>query len=244
VSDSLELSPNLPASTHAYLGYLGAPDALLDPRGILLRFTPWRRTVMHVLPDGSRVFCKFRKGRSADAVREWHALQRLRVPGVELPRPLFLARRGATSVVGMAGVAGRALDALLAQRRGRWAAGVLMPAALRSLHRQGWVYRDMYWNHVFATFDAATAPRPEAPPLAWIDVERVFKPRWRMRRWVIKDLAGLSASVPSGAAISRSDRLRFLRDYLGGLGPGWKALAKAVARKAARIEAHVTRYPG
>ena len=86
----LRLSADLAAPVRDYLGYRVAADALVDPRGRLVRCTPRRRTVMHSLPDGTRLFCKFRHRGFADAKAEWRALQeslcqlRIRVPGAGL----------------------------------------------------------------------------------------------------------------------------------------------------------------
>jgi len=252
VSASLRFATDLAASTRDYLGYREASDALMDPRGRLVRFTPWRRTLMQILPDGSRLFCKFRSGRRADAEAEWEALDALDALGLKVPRRVFFARRGTASVVGMAGVPGRPLDALFAEQLGRSRALREMPGLLRHLHDAGWVFRDMYWNHVFTDLEADPGPAAEAPgPSDWdaganhlwlIDVERAFRPAFRGRRWIVKDLAGLLSSAPS--ACSSTDALRFLRTYLGGLGPGWRSLARDVANKAQQIRGHVTRYPG
>ena len=110
-----------------------------------------------------------------------------------------------------------------------------MPGLLRHLHEAGWVYRDMYWNHVFADEDAAG--------LWLVDVERAFRPRQPFARWVVKDLAGLLASWPDGAG-SRVAALRFLFAYLSDERGDWKRLARRVVAKAAAIRAHVTKYPG
>ena len=250
MTTSLHFADDLPDSVRDYLGYQDAADALMDPRGRLVRFTPWRRTVMQALPDGGRLFCKFRYGRQADAKAEWGALAALGALGLCVPRRLFLAQRGAESVVGMAGVPGRPMDALFAEGLGRARAAQEMPLLLRRLHAAGWAFRDMYWNHVFTDLDEEaggggglpTKGSGDCGQLWLIDVERAFRPRWRRHRWIVKDLAGLLSSAP--ASCSSSDALRFLRDYLGGLGAGWRPLARDVSRKAARIRGHVTRYPG
>ncbi len=75
-------------------------------------------------------------------------------------------------------------------------------------HALGYVHRDLYLSHVF--FDA-TAPPPHR--LRLIDLQRVLRPVWRKRRWIVKDLAALNYSTPTTMA-SRTDRLRWLRSYL------------------------------
>lgn len=251
-STTLQFAAGLAAPIRDYLDYREASDALLDPRGRLVRFTPSRRTVMQTLPDRSRLFCKFRIGRMADAVAEWGALHALAELGLRVPQPLFFARRGRASVVGMAGVPGRPMDALFAEGLGLARARGEMPRLLRRLHDAGWVYRDMYWNHVFTALDTdedcedqppASSGRDAAANHLWmIDVERAFRPSFRRRRWIVKDLAGLLSSAP--ARVTSTDALRFLRSYLGGLENDWRALARDVAAKAGRIRGHVTRYPG
>ena len=191
---------------------------------------------MHRVSGESRVFCKFRRGLWSHTWDEWRALEELRRLGFGVPERLFVARHGRDSGLGMMAVPGRPMDVLLQEGEAVEPALVQMPALLRRLHDLGWVYRDMYWNHVF--WD------PEGGELRLIDVERAFRPKRRVGRWIVKDLAGLLASWPPGATSSRSSGLRFLQAYLGGLGDGWKGLARRVLSRAARIRAHVTRYPG
>lgn len=233
----LELAPQLRPEQRSALGYRHAQDALWDPRGWGLRTTPCRRTLVAELADLGRVFVKHRRGRQRDARREWHALASLHGLGVRVPAALFRASRGRDSVVGMAQVEGRAMDVLLAagDAGARTAARAAMPELCQRLHRAGWVFRDLYWNHVFLGPGG----------LALIDVERAFRPRWRRRRWVVKDLAGLVASLPDAAAMGPADLLRGLRRYDPSLDRrGRLGLARDVLRKAARIRGHRTRYPG
>ncbi len=244
---ALRFAADLAPLVRDYLGYRVAADALMDPRGRLVRCTPWRRTVMQTMPDGSRLFCKYRSRRRSDAMAEWRALQELARIGIQVPEPLFLAVAGSASVVGMAGVPGRPMDAWFGDGRRPRAAMAAMPQLLRRLHDAGWVYRDMYWNHVFST--GAGARQPQSEPLAslagdlWlVDVERAFQPTWRHHRWIVKDLAGLLSSAPRDC--TAADALRFLRGYLGGLQGDWRRLARQVAAKSERIRAHVTKYPG
>jgi heptose I phosphotransferase len=134
-------------------------------------------------------------------------------------------------------VPGRPVDALLheAAVSGDPAAAAYcierVAPVVKRLHDQGLCHRDLYWNHFFA------ASRSEPPSL--IDVERAFRPRWRRRRWQVKDLASLLASTPRG--LSAAAPLRFLLAYLGGA-RDWKAWARAIARKAQRIRRHRPKY--
>lgn len=80
-----------------------------------------------------------------------------------------------------------------------------------AFHETGLCHRDLYLCHVFAELDprAVTSPR-----FTLIDLARTHRPRWRRSRWLIKDLAQLDASARQVGA-TRTDRLRFLRSYLG-----------------------------
>jgi hypothetical protein len=102
------------------------------------------------------------------------------------------------------------------------------------LHEAGVCYRDLYWNHVFAV-----DPFGDSSP-TFLDVERVFRPRWRRRRWVVKDLAGLQASAPTDVPLRL--RLRFLRAYLGEPIAFHRTFAAAIDRKAARVRRHVPKF--
>jgi hypothetical protein len=210
--------------------------------GFTVRCTP-RRRVLVASADGSILFAKLRDGRRRDARAEWHWLHALPALGLRVPLPVAFDRAGSRTLVCTAAAPGRPLDVLLraAVRRDpaaalRYACRVVAPV-VRRLHDAGLVFRDLYWNHLFA-HSIAGGDEP-----VFVDVERVFRPRWRRRRWIVKDLAGLSASLPV-AAPPRA-LLRFLRSYLGDGRPGRAArrgLARDVARKAARIRAHEPRH--
>lgn len=82
-------------------------------------------------------------------------------------------------------------------------------------HGAGFVHRDLYLSHVFLCGPAGEDGSPDRscpPRFALIDLQRVFRPRWRRRRWVVKDLAALNYSTPSDR-VSRFERLRFLCRY-------------------------------
>jgi hypothetical protein len=216
--------------------------------GSTVRCVPSRRTVMAALPNGF-LFAKWRRGHRSAAAAEWHWLHLLPLLGVLTPVPVaFVGERRRTLIVTV-GLPGRALDvwAVEAAREGwlpqliDYACRTFAPV-VRRLHDQGLVYRDLYWNHVFAT----DPRRGDEPRL--LDVERVFRPRLTWRRWVIKDLAGLWSSLP--VAVSTRAALRFLRAYLGGASGGPRGgqllrrrrLVLAIAAKAERIRRHVPRY--
>ncbi len=230
----------------AGLGYLDARDVVLDPRGRTVRCTPRRRTVMHGGGvEAPAIFRKLRCDGGAAARREWHWLQRLPTLGFSAAAPVCLARAGRASAVVSLAVPGRPLAALLREAGEdaavRYVTVVVAPMVAR-LHGLGLVFRDLYWNHLFAaSLDAGSEP-------AFIDVERILAPVWRWRRWVVKDLAGLVASWPEPvdreavctalvsayvAAAGEAERRR-----LGAAAP----FRAAVATKAARILARRPRY--
>jgi hypothetical protein len=209
--------------------------------GFTVRCAPHRRTVVSRDPHGRTWFAKLRHGRRRDAENEWYWLHRLRELGVGVPAPVAFCARGRSSIVCTEAVAGRSMDAWFAEAAGageltRATAYVCAAVApvVRMLHEAGIAYRDLYWNHVF-TVDLDPARSP-----SFLDVERVFRPRIGWRRWCIKDLAGLLASLP--IAVPRTAALRFLRECSGRLPADWKSLARAIERKAARIRAHVPKY--
>ncbi|MGE3175699.1 MAG: lipopolysaccharide kinase InaA family protein [Planctomycetota bacterium] len=231
-------------------GLGGAVPAVVDAMfagaaGYTVRCTPHRRTVMARTDDGLVLFGKLRDGAGALARAEWHWLHVLPMLGIAVPQPMAFERRGGSSLLCTAAVPGRPLDAVLLEshRHGRFAAAVrfaceVVAPRIAALHDHGLVFRDLYWNHLFAT-----SLRPDAE-LSFVDVERVFRPRWRRFRWWIKDLAGLLASLP--VEPSTRDAGRFLCAYLGHRGMRdrravhrWFA---ACRRKARRIRAHAPRY--
>ena len=76
---------------------------------------------------------------------------------------------------------------------------------------------------------------------AVIDVERMFRPRWLWRRWVVKELAALLASVP--VAVPLRVGLRFLTAYAPEATPrARRRLAGAIARKVVRVAAHRPKF--
>lgn len=229
-----------------------AAIALLVLQGALgfsVRCTP-RRQTLRVETSSGAVYVKVRDGRRADARAEWRWLRELSALGLSVPTPLALVERGRRSALATAAVVGRPCDAWFREAEDRDArpeavlfACAQVAVAVARLHASGLVYRDLYWNHVFTDRLAR-----EAAPV-FLDVERVFRPRFRFERWRIKDLAGLRCSLPCAPGLRAE--VRFLHAYSKALG-----LESADARtrrrewlvqagqKARRIAAHEPKYGG
>ena len=238
-------------------GLPGIIDAVLAGRlGYSVRCRPGCRTMM-VDSSYGRIFCKLREGDRAAAEAEWHWLHLLPMLGLGVPQPLAFERRGARTLLCTAPAPGRPLDALLrevlepvpgddaareAERLQRLEQAVqfccdVVAPRVRTLHDQGVVFRDLYWNHLFTTgFEPGS-------DLVFLDVERAFRPRFRKFRWLVKDLAGLLASLP-GRLPTRVG-LRFLRAYLAERKRDrWlsRRLIRAVVKKAEAIRSHRPKY--
>ena len=102
-------------------------------------------------------------------------------------------------------------------------------------HDRGFTHRDLYAAHIFLESGNAQAPR-----FRLIDLQRILYKPWRRRRWRVKDLAQLNYSTPTSVA-TRSDRIRWLKHYLGvrRLDQGeHRELVAKVLIKTARIAAH------
>lgn len=182
------------------------------------------------------------RGGRRRAAAEWRWLHLLPMVGVEVPAPVAWLAAGGTAMVVTSALAGRSLDAwaLDAAREGwleTWFAFVCDRVAptLGRLHRAGLVHRDCNLAHLFAV-----DPRTSGA-VAMIDVERVFRPRWRRRRWLVKDLASLLASSP--VPVPGRLALRFLRQWAPDLGRSdRRRLVSAIAHKARRIGAREPRF--
>ena len=179
------------------------------------------------------------------AEREAHVATALNGAGIAAPQPLAWgwetsAGFGRRSFVVLDAAAGEPLDSWLARNPfpanpDGWRAKQRLVRQLarfvQRFHERGWCHRDCYLCHIFI------APRPNGRfALTFIDLHRVFRPRWRLDRWRIKDLAALNFSTPPTAA-SRTLKLRFARKYLltDWLTPVQKRLLRRVVGKSGRI---------
>jgi len=180
---------------------------------------------------------------------EWQQLRRLRRAGIPTPTPVAFAEKMSRwlekrSFIALAAAPGESLERWVPQNMLRHAPTLSfarrrnlvqqLAVLVRSLHQAGFRHRDLYLSHVFVDFD-----RTPQPCLTLIDLQRVFRPRWRRRRWLIKDLAALHYSSPA-RAIHATDRLRFLLTYLDRhrLTIPDKRLARGILAKTRRIARH------
>ncbi len=104
---------------------------------------------------------------------------------------------------------------------------------VQRLHRGGLVHRDLYASHVF--LDESNG----AASLYLIDLARAFKPRWRMVRWRVKDLAQLKYSMPS--AWIEAHWGRFLDGYFDAEQIDREAYEQAIDRKVSAMQARAER---
>lgn len=209
--------------------------------GQTVRCVPWRRTMYAVL-GSETLYAKLYRRRMRAAAVEWHWLHMLPLLGLESAQPIAWLADRHTNLIVTASVKGRSLDAWLVDAAAEgWLGDVFGYACrevapfARRLHGQGLIHRDLNCGHLFAT-NPRSAGRP-----AVIDVERMFRPRWRWRRWVVKELASLLASSPVPVPVPVA--LRFLCSYQPELNTRQRRkLARAVGRKVARILAHQPRF--
>jgi RIO-like serine/threonine protein kinase len=197
---------------------------------------------MMATSGSATLYAKLYRKRLRIAAREWHWLHMLPLLGISSAQPVaWLADRHSALIV-TAAVPGRSLDswAVDAAEEG-WLEAVFSYACrsvapfARRLHRHGLIHRDFNSAHLFCA-----DPRAAGAP-SIIDVERVFRPRLRWQRWIVKDLASLLASSP--VAVPISVQLRFLRRYAPDATTAEvRKLARAVGRKARRVHRHQPRY--
>jgi len=222
---------------------------------------PWRTRMRVALPGPSgetvyflkrfehppshslRAMRRSRSGARSFAFNEWTWVQRLTTAGIPCLQGVAVGEklrrsREIRSALLTAQVPGESLESWCKrwtyQDRPTLRALIPATAALVSrLHRAGYFHRDLYLCHIFFDSD-----RPIDDALRLIDLQRVIQPTWRRGRWVVKDLAALNYSTPT-SLVSRADRVRFLRLYLGvmKLGGSGKSLAYRVLGKTASIAA-------
>ncbi|MCY2963539.1 MAG: hypothetical protein NT069_07805 [Planctomycetota bacterium] len=107
---------------------------------------------------------------------------------------------------------------------------------VRRMHAAGLHHQDLYLNHVLWCGERADG----GPDLRIIDLGRVRRQAKLSRRWILKDLSQLNYSA---AGVSCTDRLRFLRAYLGRkLNRSDRRWIGLIRWKSARIAAHSQKH--
>ena len=103
------------------------------------------------------------------------------------------------------------------------------------MHGAGLHHQDYYLGHLLLPNPAV---KGELPPdrIYVIDLGRVRKQRPLSKRWIVKDLAQLNYSAQD---CSPTERIRFLREYLGRrISPADKRLIASIAAKTSAIARH------
>ena len=107
-------------------------------------------------------------------------------------------------------------------------------AIARHMHACGIHHQDFYLNHLL------WRPDPAVLDIRVIDLGRVVQSTKKSRRGIIKDLAQLDFSA---RRLSCSDRLRFLRLYLGRpFRPDDRRLVRRIVRKSLHIASHTAKH--
>lgn len=180
---------------------------------------------------------------SSVAEREVRVAAMLTQANVPAVQPVAWGRQGTwgprqKSFVVMTTVPGISLENWLHARAGRssaedWRLKCAVTDELaflvRRLHQAGWRHRDLYLCHVFVD------ERAPMFTLTLLDLARVFRPRLRSERWLVKDLAQLLYSAQPYS--SRSLRMRFLHQYLNcrKLNGTQRTLARRIVAKCDQI---------
>jgi heptose I phosphotransferase len=200
---------------------------------------PWREQLLRILLRGAE---------HSTAWWEWRNIRRLVEAGVPTVTPVAFGERmrgpfERQSFVVTQAIPGVSLEQFVPEhlRPGgdvgpakRRAIVGQLALLVRTLHEAGFVHRDLYLSHIFISHN-----RDGRPALRLIDLQRVFRPRWRWRRWQVKDLAALHYSTPP-ACVPATERIRFMRQYLDvpRLRSEDKQLIRRILAKTRRIERH------
>jgi len=168
---------------------------------------------------------------------EWEGFQKLLRFGLPTPPAAAWGEAGEASFFVSRDEGGVPLDDILRATEGsdftfRWPAARTAGRLVSLFHRAGFFHRDLYACHLLVKEER----------IAFIDLQRLKERYIFSMRGKIKDLAALYYSTLS-TAVTRTDRIRFLKAYRGGgrLGEGDRRLAAAVIRKAQKIAKHVER---
>jgi heptose I phosphotransferase len=198
---------------------------------------PWVERVRPLLNFGRPIF---------GARNEWHAIQSLHEAGVPTLTPVAFGEVGERSLLLTDDLRteltlfdwARAPSAHAVQSGehlpGKRAMIARVAVIVRRMHEAGIHHQDLFLHHILVCGE------PARLDMRVIDPGRAWRHDRLSLRWIVKDLAQLDASAGS---LTRADRLRFLRLYLGRpFRPLDRVLAFLVALKSRRIAAHTTKH--
>lgn len=178
------------------------------------------------------------------AHNEWRAMIRFHEVGIPTMTPVALGRSGRYSFVISRAIEGCEKLSTWAQcQDGRPEQSSNGPSSThtrrliehvaqiaRTMHAAGMHHQDFYLTHLLTPEEAP------ADTVYVIDLGRVCCRRKLSRRWIVKDLAQLDYSA---RFLSRSDRYRFLKTYLGrNLQLDDRKLIAGIRRKSQAIARH------
>ncbi|MFQ5801290.1 MAG: lipopolysaccharide kinase InaA family protein [Candidatus Methylomirabilales bacterium] len=179
--------------------------------------------------------------RASRARRVWIAANSLRMRGIPTPIPCAYLKRRRFRVllesyliteevegIGLVEFARRPCEpgaSVLERRRLARQIAILV----RRLHERGISHRDLKGQNIFLRGEGAGRYRPFLVDLDGVWLGRVS---WRRR---VRDLARLARAFPDQSAVTRTDRARFLKAYLGPRGgASWRRLWHSIAMIEAR----------
>ncbi|MCX7702603.1 MAG: hypothetical protein N2234_00650 [Planctomycetota bacterium] len=105
---------------------------------------------------------------------------------------------------------------------------------IRKMHKGGVNHRDLYGSHIFVVETS------NGWDFIILDLNRADVRKTVGERWLVKDLSALAASVPSA---TNSDKLRFLKNYLGieRLDSDSKSFARKIVKRIQKLGVRIKR---
>lgn len=181
------------------------------------------RSVIKVCIGDDDFFIKrhFKDKGESGALQEWQSVNRLQAIGIntmqaaamgqdESTRQSFLMTAALTEGQRLEDFIPQYFQGKLTEHKLRQKRDLIAAVArlTRRLHENALFHKDFYAGHIFVSNES------EGFKLTLIDLQRLTEHRFRSLRWQIKDLASLNFSC-CWAIITNTDRLRFLKYYLG-----------------------------
>jgi hypothetical protein len=220
----------------------------LDRGEVVKHAIPQRKTVVFMLRDGSRAYLKrhFPPGlfltlkkfllpsSEPTAYDEFANIAAFHRAGLPTVVPIAAGRQRGSYLVTQALDGCIKLDDYIRQAtltpRAKTELISGLAGLIRRMHAAGFNHRDLYLCHIL---------RDGGGGLYLVDLHRVQRRAAVPERWRVKDIAALNYSAPAGI-FSRTDRLRFLKAYLGRerLTAGDRRFAVKVLKKTQKMLEH------